>query len=171
MSTLFTDAIADEIIERMVGGKTVAHICRFDADGNPRCRGEFPTRWAIKKWVNPKSPNHIPEFMARYAEARIEQQELWLEEVIDISDEPDIGEEITEEEVQKITGELGELGASQRTIRKVMKDRLGHRQLRIDTRLKAIAKMNPELWGDRINHGVSTDLAALITESMKPHDD
>ena len=41
---------------------------------------------------------------------------------------------------------------------------LGHRKLRIDTRLKLLAKWNPKKWGDRmaLDHGVQDNLAERL---------
>lgn len=143
---IYDHEIADEIIDRVSEGETLNRVCMFDERGDARVVGEFPRPITVYNWCNPTSNTYHPEFCVRFAEARLAQQWVWVEQTIDISDEKDEAEETTTEEVSG-TGAQGSFDKS--VTRTVRKDATTHRAMRIATRFKAVAMMNPKLWTDK----------------------
>lgn len=138
---LYSEEVADEICERLSEGETLISICRVDVHGVPRLRGEFPAYHTVYSWVDPGNTKRFrADFMPRFAEARLNQQRYWVEESIDIANTPDLG---YEETVQ--TG--GDKGDITKIVRKDMTE---HRKLKIYTRFKAAAMINPEFWSERM---------------------
>jgi hypothetical protein len=86
-------------------------------------------------------------FAARFARAKLDQQRVWLEETVDIANTPEPGLE----EVQEHSSKNGV------SIKRAYKDMLGHRVLKIKTRLDVIARMNPQLWAERLQAPVPFD--------------
>jgi len=131
----------DEIIERMEDGHTVTSIARTDVYGAARQPGTFPTQARIYDWADPTSGSAFrPAFALRFARARLAQHQTWVEETVDIANNQEIGyEEVAEHSAKN--------GVS---IRRARKDMLHHRVLKIETRLKAVQKMDPKRWQDRL---------------------
>ena len=143
----YDEEIADEICERVSDGETLRYVCKFDDVGFERERGTFPKPNTVYAWTRPSSPTYNADFTIRFAEAQICQQRMWVEETIDIANTPMMGEETTEEEAE---ADHPEKGASSRSVtRTVKKEMLGHRALQIDTRLKAVKMLNPDLWDNK----------------------
>ena len=135
-----TDEVEDEVLDRMIRGETIVRICTVDRRGFHRQGRSFPRKDEIYDWADPGLPVYRPEFAVRFARACLEQQRTWLEECIDISNEPASGYE-----------EVHEYSEAHGVSRKVaIRDMLGHRALRIKTRLEVIARMNPQMWAERL---------------------
>jgi hypothetical protein len=102
------------------------------ADGEPLrqiCRDEHMPQWgAVYRWEQEHQ-----EFKERIAHARI------------------LGEEAISQECMYIADELPERTA----MGGVDSGDIQHKKLRIETRLKLLAKWNPRKWGDKVdvNHG------------------
>ena len=132
----FTPELLEEICARLSRGEPLAAICR-DAG--------MPADRTVRDWIEQKS-----EVSAAIARAR-EAGEDWLAaECLAIADTPEVG-------VEKTTKANGDKETREG-------DMLGHRKLRIDTRLKLLAKWNPKKWGDRmaLDHGVQDNLAERL---------
>ena len=144
---VYDNEIADEIIDRVSEGETLLKVCNFDAEGNRRQSGEFPRPMTVYNWCNLSANTYHPEFCERFARARFVQQHTWIEEMIDIADEPVFGEETTtvEEDGSTVNGPFDKSRTT--TVKKEM---LGHRTLRVSTRAKALVMFNPELWGGKL---------------------
>jgi hypothetical protein len=137
---LYSKDVADEILERMIDGETLVHICKYELSGRMRERGEFPNHATVYDWGDPGDGSHIPEFSTRFARAKLAQQRNWVESTVDIARNTQLGiEEIVEHSTKN--------GVS---LRRARKDMLGHRALQIDTLHKAVARMNPAHWAERL---------------------
>lgn len=160
----YTEEIADEIIERLSHGQTLISICRTRSDGEPRAKGEYPDHTTIYDWADPKDRRYRPEFGPRFARAKLDQQRYWIEECHDIADTPLIGVEESHE--TSFTGVK---------VRRLRKDMLHHRMLQIDTRLKVLARMNPQLWAERLQQAAPPENGdgqhKLTIEGGLPEDD
>jgi hypothetical protein len=139
----YSEERADEICERLAEGETLIRICKFDAGGNLRPYKTFPSFSTVQHWADPKARGYIPEFMVRFAEARLNQQRYWVEEAVDIADTPEMGVDETSEISEKA-------GVVTKSAKQVRKDMQHHRQMRIYTRFKAAAMINPEHWSERL---------------------
>ena len=161
--SLYTEEVVEEILDRMIHGEPLIQICRQTRDGFTRLKGEFPNHATVYDWGDPANPQHRPQFSARFARAKLAQQRFWLEEIVIISNEPEMGVE-----------EMIELGPKGKTLRRMRKDMLQHRALKIDARLKAIERMNPQHWAQRLQQlepgAESQQSQKLIIEGGLPDD-
>lgn len=134
----YTLALADEIVTRLSAGETLRAICR-DV--------HMPSWRAIYDWLEAH-----PDFAARIAIARDLGYDAIAEEALHIADTPVEGQTIREDKDGKtITRE----------------DMLGHRKLRVWTRLQLLAKWNPKKYGNRqqIEHSGAVTLESLVADS------
>jgi len=118
----FDQAIADAICDRLAEGEPLREICR--SEGMPAWR-------TVYDW---KDAN--PAFSARFAHAREVGYDVIAEEALSIADTTQEGTETT---VRPDGSEEVKRG-----------DMLGHRKLRIETRLKLLAKWHPQKYGDKV---------------------
>lgn len=136
-STL-TQAIADEICERISDGEPLRAICRDD---------HMPAWRTVYDWISADT-----DFSARIARARELGFDAIAEEALSIADTPTIGQT----SVSKATGlEVTEA------------DMLGHRRLQVETRLKLLAKWAPKKYGDKqeIDLNVTDALAERLARA------
>lgn len=117
----YTPELAAEICERLSNGEPLRQICR-DA--------HMPAWTAVYAWSAKD-----PVLSERIARAREMGFDAIAEEALIIADTPEWG----------VTENVGPQGVS---VTKA--DMLGHRKLRIETRLKLLAKWDPKRYGDRI---------------------
>jgi hypothetical protein len=117
----YTPELAAEICERLSNGEPLRQICR-DA--------HMPAWTAIYAWAAKDAV-----LSERIAHARNQGYEAIAEECLLIADNPEWG--LTES-----------VGPNGQTVTK--QDMLGHRKLRIETRLKLLAKWDPKRYGDRL---------------------
>lgn len=113
--------IADAAVLWISEGNTLREFCR--QSGNPH----YTT---IYDWMDQDA-----EFSLRIARARLVGEEVMHQECLEIADNPQSGVIVTE----KPDG----------TTETKTADMLEHRKLRIDTRLKLLAKWNPKKYGDK----------------------
>lgn len=127
----FTQAVADEIVERLSKGEPLAAICRDE---------HMPTDRTVRNWREADEA-----FASAIAGAREVGFDQIAADCLRIADTPLIGEERTTKDDGKVEVREG--------------DMLGHRKLQIDTRLKLLAKWDPKRYGDRLdlNHSGSID--------------
>lgn len=123
----FSQEVADKICERIAEGETLSEICR--AEG-------MPARRTVYDWLKENE-----DFAKAMDIARDLGADAIAEEALSIAD-------TTEEGVQI---EIGDDGGT----KEKRGDMLGHRKLRVETRLKLLAKWHPKKYGDRVdlNHG------------------
>jgi pyruvate kinase len=87
-----------------------------------------------------------PDFKQRIARARLDGEEAIAQDCLQIADTTQLGEIVT----------LKADGSEERKIA----DMIEHRKLKIDTRLKLLAKWNPRKWGDRSSVELTVDTLA-----------
>jgi hypothetical protein len=119
-NSTFDVVIAQAILDCLMEGMSIKEIARFPG---------FPPENTIR-WWGVYGP---PEFTVLYAQARRIGYERWADELREIADEPQLGveESYSDKDGRRVT----------------MKDMLGHRQLRIDTRKWMLSKMIPKVYG------------------------
>ena len=145
--SMYTEEIADEIIERLVDGETLVWICKYRRDGGLREYKTFPNHATVADWADPADKSFLPIFGPRFARARIAQHTNWVESTVDIARNPEPGFE----EVIEHSERLGV------TIRRARKDMTNHRALKIDTMLKAAARLDPQRWAERLQQPVAIE--------------
>jgi len=116
----YTPELAAEICERLSDGEPLRQICRDD---------HMPAWQKIYEWM--VRDENLSGAIAR---ARDQGYDAIAEDLLQIADTP-------------IMGETETSSANGLTITR--QDMLGHRKLRIETRLKLLAKWNPKKYGDR----------------------
>lgn len=117
----YTPELAREIIERLSEGEPLRQICRE----------EYMPQWrTIYDWMY-----RDPDLSAAIARAREIGYDKMAEEVLEIADNPKLGQIHTQDDK----------GSTVRT-----EDMLGHRKLQVETRLKLLAKWNPKKYGERV---------------------
>lgn len=179
--SLYTEELADEIIERVSSGETLINVVRVDENGIPRVPKTFPAYHTIRDWADPADTRYREDFGIRFAKARLHQMHLWVEEIIDIADAPQMGiEELYLEDRRLGTSTLrrrgpGEDGPENEIVfiskRKMKKDMINHRQLRIETRLRAVARLNPAMWMERLQvtqHNVNAEENQIVVRGGLP---
>lgn len=120
--TTFDQAIADDICERLSRGETLVSICK---------REGMPKRTTVHDWRDAH-----PAFGEQFARARLEGYETWFEECVDIAED-------------------GANDYTTRTRQDGSKDvvfdgeHVQRSKLRIETRLKLLARLDPKKYGER----------------------
>jgi hypothetical protein len=134
--SLYTPELIEVIAERLSNGEPMAVICRDEG---------MPAYRTVKDWME-----SMPEVSAAIARAREEGFDVLAAQCLEIADTPEEGVETTErgDSIETRHGDM-----------------LGHRKLRIETRMKLLAKWDPKRWGERI--GLVHDLADNLADQMK----
>lgn len=134
----YTAEVAAAICERVANGETLRSICRED---------DFPGHSTVYRWLDENQ-----EFAGRFAAARAQGEDVIAQECLEIADDGsnDWMEQHSEESASagwRLNG-----------------DHVQRSKLRIDTRLKLLAKWNPKKWGDKqhIEHSGKLGLESLI---------
>ena len=120
----YNPEIAQQMCELLSEGVPLREICRMD--GMPYWR-------TVYLWMAQDE-----ELSAHIARAREAGYDAMAEECLLIADNPQYGEKQV----------MSDQGAST-----TVEDMLGHRKLRIETRLKLLAKWNPKKYGDKVQLG------------------
>lgn len=120
--TTYTTKMADAICEWLEGGRTLSQFCRHP---------NTPTRRTVGSWRKAH-----PEFQARFARARAMGHDAIAEETLDIAD--DGSNDWMEREHRGHV--LYELNG----------EHIQRSKLRVDTRLKLLAKWDPKRYGDAV---------------------
>lgn len=134
--------IAMEAMEEWISlGKPLRAFCRLA--GMPAWRTVYDWMAADK------------DLAARVARARDMGFEALAQEALEIADTPSPGITVTEDEKGRKT---------------VTEDRLGHRKLQIETRLKLLACWDPRRYGNKVEHNINETpdmVAAKIREALR----
>jgi hypothetical protein len=118
----YTLEIAREICERLESGEPLAAICRDE---------DMPAARTVYDWREAD----LDGFSAAFARARAIGFDAIADQCLAIADTQEEGEIITKDN----TGT---------TVKR--EDMLGHRKLRVDTRLKLLAKWDPKRYGEQL---------------------
>jgi len=116
---MFSQAIADDICERIAEGEPLRVICR--TEGMPAWR-------TVYHWLEER-----PDFAARIARARVSGFDAIAEDCLDIADETNLDTVRDKEGNERQNTEW-----------------ISRSKLRVDTRLKLLAKWDPKRYGDKL---------------------
>ena len=135
----FTQAIADDICERIAEGETLSEICRSPG---------MPKRRTVYDWLR----SNI-EFAKAMDIARDVGADAIADEALRIADTPKMG-------ARRERSEDG--------YKVVREDMLGHRRLQVDARIKLLAKWHPKKYGDKmdLNHGGQSGNPLVVVKDM-----
>lgn len=123
----YTEQVADEICNRLSLGESLIKICKDE---------HMPHRDSVRQWLIDR-----PEFSAKYARAREDQQDFYQEEILEIADDGRndwMTKNFAGEETLVVNNE-----AVQRS------------RLRVDTRKWIMSKLSPKKYGDKIQQEIS----------------
>lgn len=163
--TLYSEAVADEIVDRISEGETLRSVCMTDVYGEQREKGTFPTYSTIYCWADPDDRQAKPEFVQRFARACQIREHNLQDERLDTARNQEVGEE----EVKQVSEQFGV------SFKKTRKDMLAHRKLKIDTIDSYLARTNPQKWAERLQQPAREDTTItehrIIIEGGLPDDD
>ena len=125
----FTEALADEIVLRLSAGETLRSICRDE---------HTPSWKAVYDWIADKA-----DFASRIARARELGEDAIAQECLDIADNA------TNDWMEKRDSSGDAVGWQ------LNGDHVQRSKLRIETRLKLLAKWNPKKYGDKMQTELS----------------
>ena len=131
-----------EIHAWIESGKTLRAYCRQDGK---------PSYGTVYDWLEEDA-----EANSRFAHARDLGEDRIAQECLEIADTTQLGEIVTQK------------GDGSTEIKQA--DMIEHRKLRIETRLKLLAKWNPRKYGDKVEHtgpGGGPIQAAVTVEFVK----
>lgn len=134
--TKYCAQVVDEICNRMSLGESLIKICKDE---------HLPTRETIRAWITEK-----PEFSARYAKAREDQQDYYAEEIL----------EIANDESRDVPLENGKGGYSS-NMTAVQRDRL-----RVDSLKWIMSKVAPKKYGDKIQQEITGKDGEMLIPSI-----
>ena len=120
----YPESVRLEICERIAKGESMVSICASEG---------MPSQALVYRWLTVDS-----EFVERYARAREQQAEHYLDEIIAISDDVSLDEIMDGEGNPRTNHE-----AIQRS------------RLKVDTRKWAMSKLAPKKYGDKITQEVT----------------
>lgn len=172
----YTQAKADEICERLIGGESLAAICRSD---------EMPNAVTVLRWQDAHD-----DFRIAYARAREAQIELYAAEIIDLADQCREGEKTKETEigwycmacgkqVQWFSNQWVYMGKEKlpmcaagkpekRVEREVTTgDMVERSRLQIDARKWLAAKLLPNKYGEKIAIDQTLHAGASVAEILR----
>lgn len=133
--SLYSDALADDICQRLINGESLNAICKSDG---------MPSHFAVFSWIE-----RNPAFAAKYARARELQAEKYAEEIVAIADEA---------ENDTITDEYGNEKVNHEVVARA-RLRVDARKW---VAAKLLPKKYGEKIEQEVKHGVSDDLAAIL---------
>ncbi|KKL96204.1 hypothetical protein LCGC14_1846820 [marine sediment metagenome] len=122
-STEYDEKIAAEVCNRVAAGEGLRAICKDPG---------FPCHQIIYQWLAAE-----PTFMTAYTRAREAQMEVWAEDCTDIADDA------TNDFMERIN----KAGTAERV---PDPETVQRSKLRIDTRLRLMAKLNARRFGDKV---------------------
>ena len=143
--SLYTEALAAKICQRLAEGKSLRSICRDDA---------MPAISTVMGWL---FDGDHDDFQEQYARAREAQAEVRADEIVDIAD--DDTNDFTADKDGKLVADHEHIQRS---------------RLRVDARKWIAAKLLPKRYGDKLQHTgegggpirVRPDLSKLTDEEL-----
>lgn len=148
--TIFSEALADEICERLIDGESLRKICK---------RAGMPATSTVCRWLAERAP-----FQEQYTRARELQADTLADEVLFIADTTRVGSvTMSFEETSAAGGEGSSSTATRKAeVRTKKGDMLGHRRLQIDARKWLAAKLAPKKYGDHLELGGQVGVAVVL---------
>ena len=119
----YSEDIANKVCERIAQGEPLRQICRDEG---------MPSYGAIYDWLEVQ-----PEFASRFARARVIGFDVIAEHALEIADDDRRDWEALTDEDGNVTGV------------RVDGEHVTRSRLRIETRLKLLAKWDPKRYGER----------------------
>jgi hypothetical protein len=130
----FDAEVFAEICERIADGETLVNICERDQDERS---AKMPARSTFRRWMRDR-----PDLRSVYTRAREDQMHSWSDEVIGIADDGTADTILIRREGSEV--EVKD------------KDWIERSKLRVETRLKLMAKLLPKVYGDKIEQTVNS---------------
>lgn len=137
----YTPELAKEICSRLIDGKSLRAVCEDE---------DMPARSTVLRWL----AADIDGFESIYAQARIAQLMGEADEILEIADNPEIGQKT----VSKATGmEITE------------GDMIEHRRLKVATRQWLFERMMPRRYGNKqqLEHSGSVSIADSLSAAKR----
>jgi hypothetical protein len=125
----FTEALFQSICDRLAQGEPLAAICRDEG---------MPGRRTVYEWEEAN-----PELSAHIARAREEGFDVIAADCLAIANTQEPG--VTQKMERNADGVLV-------VTEQKVEDMISHRRLKIETRLKLLAKWDPKRYGDKVQH-------------------
>ncbi len=121
--SLYTEALAAKICERLAEGETLRSVCRDE---------KMPGKTTVLRWLGDEKNT---EFRDQYAHARDMQADSLFDEALEIADATS-GDWITDKDGKKVLDH----------------EHVQRSRLRVDTRKWAAGKLAPKRYGDKVQH-------------------
>jgi len=139
----YTPALVEEICERLSKGEPLARICRDE---------HMPSVRAMSDWQRKDE-----SISADIARARLIGEDYIADECLDIAD-------------NSTNDYMDKMGADGGMDKALNSEHIQRSKLRIDTRLKLLAKWNPKKWGDKVTNEMTgsngAPLEMIITKRV-----
>lgn len=133
--------LIDEICERISVGETLSEICRGE---------HMPTRRTVNRWEE-----NDPDVLSRIARAREEGEDYIAEQCLAIADDT------RNDYMEKLNSDGDPVGYQ------LNSEHVQRSKLRIETRLKLLAKWNPRKYGERQHVEHSGSISNLSDEELE----
>jgi hypothetical protein len=130
------------VCDRIEQGETLRAICR--EEGKPCFR-------SVYNWLDAKHKDYSAEFATRFACAREKGEDAIAQECLEIADNA------TNDWMELHSEESANAGY------KLNGEHVQRSKLRIDTRLKLLAKWNPKKWGEKLALGGDPENPLTVT--------
>lgn len=144
--SLYTQELADAICERIAEGEPLRQICREE---------DMPSWRTVYRWMEERA-----DFASRFAHARTLGFDAIAEECLEIADDT--------------TGDTCMAGSGDNKREVADTEWISRSKLRVETRLKLLAKWDPKRYGDKVTQEHTGQLAIesitrrVVDPSAKP---
>ena len=140
----YSEEIAQAICARIAEGEPLRVICREEG---------MPSKSQVYNWLDPENEAFVPEFVGRFARARKQGFDAIAEGTLEIADDDSRDWEPIKDQDGNIMG-----------IR-VDGEHVTRSRLRIETRLKLLAKWDSGRYGDKLAIGGASDLPPIQSKT------
>jgi len=138
--TKYSQAVLDRICDELAQGRPLTQICRGMAEEGTELAPRTVRDWANEKTVDGEPTVRAATVSAAIARAREAGEYALAEECLEIADDA------RNDWMQRNGGEDEAPGYM------LNGEHVQRSKLRIETRLKLLAKFNPKRWGDKVAH-------------------
>ena len=153
----YTEELAEELLRRISEGESLRGLARLP---------EFPSWRTLIDWTI-GAKGALPaesDFPTRYVRARLARAEHCAEEMFEIADG---AAEAATELADAAESTAVDMGADPKAARRVWNrtysEEIQARKLRIDVRKWATARMDPNRWGDKVQHQLGLATPSPLT--------